>query len=224
MADSLGTRVARLIAGGSHALLDRLEDAAPVAVLEQTVRELDRVVDEVRTELGRAAASRHLSQQHLLALNSEHDRLAEGVAQALAEGREDLARPAISRQMDIEVQLPVLESSLVELGVREKELSGYVDALMGKRREMNDTIAQLIAVKEQSRPGLPGATVQAQAGHQVEKIQAAFERTYARQTGLSGMVGARNLNQAVKLKELGDLVRERQLDERIAALKALPPE
>ena len=63
MADSLKTRVGRVIAGGVHALLDRLEDQAPDAVMEQTLREADSVIDDVRHELGIVAANRHLSQQ-----------------------------------------------------------------------------------------------------------------------------------------------------------------
>jgi hypothetical protein len=41
MADTLRQRVSRVIAGGAHALLDKIEDAAPVAILEQSVREVE---------------------------------------------------------------------------------------------------------------------------------------------------------------------------------------
>src|SRR4051812_3928247 len=105
MADSLRTRVARVIAGGAHALLDRIEDAAPVAMLQQNVREVDQITDEVRSELGRAVANRHLAQQQHLHLNKEHDTLSASIATALAGGRDDLAKPAIARQLDIEAQL-----------------------------------------------------------------------------------------------------------------------
>ncbi|HYE38533.1 MAG TPA: hypothetical protein VEB23_01295, partial [Ramlibacter sp.] len=75
MADTLKTRVARVIAGGAHAFLDKIEDAAPVAMLEQSVREIDQVTDDVRAELGRVVANRHLAQQQHLHLNKEHDEL-----------------------------------------------------------------------------------------------------------------------------------------------------
>ena len=120
MSDTLRQRVSRVIAGGAHALLDKIEDAAPVAMLEQSVREVESIADEVRSELGRTVANRHLAQQQHLHLNREHEQLGASIEQALQSGREDLAKPAIARQIDIEAQLPVLESSLAELA-RDRE-------------------------------------------------------------------------------------------------------
>ena len=47
MADSLKTRVGRIIAGSVHALVDHLENHAPLAVMEQSLREADTVIGEV---------------------------------------------------------------------------------------------------------------------------------------------------------------------------------
>ncbi|MDR2838841.1 MAG: PspA/IM30 family protein, partial [Azonexus sp.] len=150
MTDSLRTRVARLIAGGAHALMDRMEDAAPVAVLEQAAREVDQLTDEVRAELGKVTANRHLAQQQHLNLNREHEELHAAIEAALAAGKEDLARAAVARQLDIEAQLPVLETSLAERSQKETELSGYVDALMSKRREMDAAIRDFEASRRQA--------------------------------------------------------------------------
>ena len=168
MADNLRTRVARVIAGGAHALLDRIEDAAPVAMLDQAVREVDQVTDEVRAELGRVVANRHLAQQQHVSLNKEHDTLSASITTALASQRDDLARPAIARQLDIEAQLPVLEGSLSDLAQQEKELSGYVDALMGKKREMEKAIRDLEASRRNaesamSLDGSPGSRTESTA-------------------------------------------------------------
>ncbi|MFN8986849.1 MAG: PspA/IM30 family protein, partial [Burkholderiales bacterium] len=84
MADSLRARVARVIAGSAHALIDKIEDAAPIAMLEQSVREVDQIIDEVRAELGLIAANRHLAQQQHLSLNREHEQLSISLATALA--------------------------------------------------------------------------------------------------------------------------------------------
>lgn len=221
MAETLRTRVARVIAGGAHAFLDRIEDAAPMAMLEQSLREIDAVVDDVRTELGRAVANRHLAQQQHLHLNQEHDALAIQLTDALAGSRDDLARPAISRQIDIEAQLPILETSLLALSQDEKELSGFVDALMGKRREMERAIADFERSRREAesaaqagRPNGSNAALRAQAA------QSSFDRTYRRQTGLDRTSMTATMEQASKLKELGDLVRDNKINERLAALKA----
>jgi phage shock protein A len=220
MSDTLRQRVSRTIAGGAHALLDKIEDAAPAAMLEQAAREVDGIADEVRTELGRTLANRHLAQQQHLTLNKEHERLGEAIEQALHSGREDLAKSAIARQIDIEAQLPVLETNLAELASQEKELSGFVDALMGKHREMQSAISDL----EKSRHMTAGGQPASQGGSmlvaaKLQAAQSAFDRTYQRQTGLDTAGRGATLEQAAQLKELGDLVRENKITERLAALK-----
>jgi phage shock protein A len=221
MADSLRQRVSRVIAGGAHALLDKIEDAAPAAIMEQSVREVEAIADEVRAELGRVVANRHLAQQQHLNLNKEHEQLGQSITQALDTGRDDLAKPAISRQIDIEAQLPVLESSLGDLSVQEKELTGFVDALMGKKREMQTAIRDFEKSREAAdTAALRGASVAGNMGAKLNAAQSAFDRTYQRQTGLDAAGRGATLEQAAKLKELGDLVRENKINERLAALKA----
>lgn len=221
MAETLRTRVARVIAGGAHAFLDRIEDAAPVAMMEQSLREIDAVIDDVRTELGRAVANRHLAQQQHLHLNQEHDSLATQLTDALSGGRDDLARPAISRQIDIEAQLPILETSLIALSQDEKELSGFVDALMGKKREMERAIADFERSRREAESALPGGGSHASnAAARAQAAQSSFDRTYRRQTGLDRNAMAATMEQVTKLKELGDLVRDNKINERLAALKA----
>lgn len=221
MADTLRQRVSRVIAGGAHTLLDKIEDAAPVAMLEQSTREVEGIADEVRFELGRTVANRHLVQQQHLNLNKEHEQLGASISEALANNREDLAKPAIARQIDIEAQLPVLESSLGDLAFQEKELTGFVDALMGKKREMQTAIRDF----EQSRKQADSAAARGTSGStpvgaRMQAAQSAFDRTYQRQTGLDAAGRGASLEQAAKLKELGDLVRENKINERLAALKA----
>jgi phage shock protein A len=219
MADSLRTRVTRVITGGAHALLDKIEDAAPVAVLEQSVREVEQVTDEVRAELGRIVANRHLAQQQHLQLNKEHDALSASVATAIAESREDLARQAIARQLDIEAQLPILETSLSEMGQQDKELSGFVDALMGKKREMEKTIQDFEASRRLAETSNLRKNPAATAEARMNSAQSAFDRTFRRQTGLNG-AGTGGLEQAAKLNELNQLVRDNKISERLAELKA----
>jgi phage shock protein A len=220
MSDTLRQRVSRVIAGGAHALLDKIENTAPVAMLEQSVREVENIADEVRSELGRTVANRHLAQQQHLHLNREHEHLSASIGQALQCGREDLAKPAIARQIDIEAQLPVLESSLAEMTSEEKELGGFVDALMGKKREMQQAISEFEKSREAAASmGSGGGRSAKPLEAKLQSAQSAFDRTYQRQTGLDAAGRGALLEQAAKLKELGDLVRENKINERLAALK-----
>ncbi|WP_159915843.1 PspA/IM30 family protein [Pantoea sp. 18069] len=219
MTDTLQSRVARVITGSAHALLGRIEDAAPIAMLEQLARELDTVVDEVRGELGRIAVNRHLIQQQHQRLNQEHGSLDCALSAALNQARDDLAKTAIARQIDVEAQLPILESSLSQLAQEEKSLSGYMDGLMSKRREMASAITDLEFAQCKS------ASVGAEHGNHcldanARAIQAAFDRTYRRQTGLDALAPQATADQSAKLRELNGLMLENKIRERLAALKA----
>ncbi|HMW17747.1 MAG TPA: PspA/IM30 family protein [Accumulibacter sp.] len=225
MSGTLKTRVGRVIAGGMHALLDRLEDQAPEAMMEQSIREADAVIDDVRHELGVVSANRHLSQQQHAHLNNQHAKLASQIDAALGDGREDLVRAAVARQLDIEAQLPVLETTLGEYTRQESELRGYVEALLAKKREMHDALADFrksraaAAATVSSAGSAPGNAVEQRIDH----VIGAFDRVYERQTGLSGTARGNSLQQTAQLKELDDLVRDNKIAERIAQLKAHKP-
>lgn len=221
MADTLKTRVGRVIAGSVHALLDKIEDQAPEAMMEQSIREADGVIDEVRHELGLLSANRHLSQQQHATLNGHHATLAAQIDEALAQGREDLVRAAVARQLDIEAQLPVLETTLGEQTRQEAELQGFVAALLAKRREMETALAEFRRSRAAAAgPGGGGGAAPNTAEHRMDKVTGAFDRLYERQTGLTGTARSVGLQQAAQLKELDDLVRNNKIAERLAQLKA----
>jgi phage shock protein A len=217
MVDTLRARVGRVIAGGVHALLDKLEDQAPEAMMQQAARELDKVADEVRQELGRTAANRHLAQQQHADLNRRHTELSVNIEQALIQQREDLARAAVARQLDIEAQLPVLEGTLGDLAKEEAELKGYADALQGKKRDMEDAIAAYRTSRARAESAVTSAgKVQAKA----DNASAAFDRVYQRQTGLTAAAQGANLEQGARLKELDDMVRSNKVEARLAQFKS----
>jgi phage shock protein A len=222
MAESLKARVGRVIAGSVHALLDRIEDQAPEAMMEQAIRDADAVVADVRHELGQVSANRHLSQQRHASLNGQHATLAEQIEQALAQSREDLTRAAVARQLDIEAQLPVLEGTLADWARQESELQGYVAALLAKKREMEEALSAFR--KSRAAQASPSGTAPGAAPGKAEQrmgaATGAFDRLYERHTGLSGTDHAITLEQSAKLKELDDLARENKIAERIARLKA----
>jgi phage shock protein A len=220
MVETLRARVGRVIAGGAHALLDKLEDQAPEAMMQQAVRELDKVADEVRQELGRAAANRHLAQQQHADLNRRHTELSANIEQAIAQQREDLARAAVARQLDIEAQIPVLEATLGDLAKEEAELKGYADALQGKKRDMEDAISAYRASRARAESAASGAQGASSTQVKVDSATAAFDRIYQRQTGLTAAAHGASLQQTAKLQELDEMVRANKVEERLAQFKS----
>lgn len=221
MSDSLKARVGRVIAGGAHAILDRIEDKAPEAMMEQAIRDADAVIDDVRHELGVMSANRHLSQQRHAGLNAQHTALTAQSHEALASGREDLAKAAVARLLDIEAQLPVLEATLGDYLLREGELQGYVAALLAKKREMQEALTQFRKSRATGSSAVPAAAgVETSAAKRIDAVTKAFDRVFERQTGLEGLARSEGLEQAAQLEALDELIREKRVAERIAQLKA----
>jgi phage shock protein A len=222
MSDTIAARVTRVIGGSVHALLDAMENAAPEATMAQAIREVDQAVNEVRSELGRVEAVKHLATSSLNKLNTQKETLGEQIDIAMGKGDETLARAGIARQLDIDDQLPVLQHSLQEAVGRGKELEGYIAALLAKKREMESALQDFIAA--QAATSAPASTngkshSQDKTQAKVDRAGAAFDRVMARETGLAGMTSAVNAD-AAKLRELQDMARTHRIDERLAALKA----
>lgn len=221
MAESLASRVGRIVSGSVNALLDAVENAAPEVVLEEAIREVDGALDDVRTELGREVAKKHLAGTRLLEENRRHDELTEKVALALREGREDLAEAAVARQLDIEAQIPVLERTLAECGDREKELEAFVGALLARRREMQDElrlVRESRAAAPADGPGSTAAPSGSSAEARVERAVSAFDRVLEAKTGVPGQAGS--LSDDARLAELEELARRNRIQERVAQAKA----
>lgn len=223
MVESIASRVTRVIGGSVHALLDAMENAAPEAVMGQAIREVDQAIDDVRVELGRAEADKHLATSSLNKLNTQNEDLAGQIELALAKGDDDLARAGIARQVDIEDQLPVLQRSLQEAMERSRELEAYVVALLAKKREMEGALRDFIASRAiAAAPARSGSgssgRVQGKSQDRVERAGAAFDRVISGQTGVDGVTAPINPD-ASKLQELRELARRHRIDERLAALK-----
>lgn len=154
--ESLKDRLARVAAGSLHALLDALESQVPDAMKAQVLREAAQAVDELRLALGRATAQRHEAQQRHANLNREHEALTLQAELALQEQRDDLARLALTRQLDIEAELPLVEGQLAGLTRQERELNGMLSALMQRQRELQ-TAAVMPPSAVPAKPSSPEA-------------------------------------------------------------------
>lgn len=225
MRDTLTSRVGRILSGSINAIIDAIENSAPELVMEEAIREIDGATDEVRVELGRVVANRHLANKRLMDENRKHEDLAEKINVAVEQGRDDLAEVAISQQMDIEAQIPVLERTIAEAGEKEKELEGYIEALKAKKREMREELRNYIeSRKEAASIGSASSGNAGGAGSsvvsKVERAQAAFDRILDKNAGLPGTTPVADKQTAAKLAELDDISRANRIKERLAKIKA----
>ncbi|MEN3952970.1 PspA/IM30 family protein [Iodidimonas sp. SYSU 1G8] len=220
--DTIASRVGRIISGSVNALLDAVEGAAPETVMDQAIREIDVAIDDVRQELGRASAAKHLANKRLAEKNAAHEDLAGKIEIALDSGREDLAQVAVESQLDIEAQMPVLEQTIMECQEREKELEGFIAALQAKRREMREELKRF-ADSRRIAAGETGADGAPHTGNKVnraiDKASSAFDRVLEKNGGVPGLGTASTAN-AAQLQELEKLARENRVKERLASIKS----
>lgn len=220
MKESITGRVGRIISSSVNALVDAIENVAPEMVMEEAIREVDGVLDEVRTQLGRTISRKHLAEQRLAENRKKHTDLSQKAKLAVVEERDDLAEAAIERQMDIEVQIPVLEKAIAEAGAQEKELEGYITALQAKRREMREELKRFTTnVKTQDAGGdRPATGGDPDLAGKIAKAGSTFDRIMEKNTGLPSSPGT--IANGAKLAELEELSRQNRIKERLAAFKA----
>jgi phage shock protein A len=225
MAEGLVSRVKRLVSGSINSIVDAVESASPETVMKEAIREVDSAIDEVRDQLGLAIANKHHASKRLMEANAKHEDLAEKLRTAVDAGRDDLAEAAISRQIDLEAQIPVLESALEEAARQETELGGYVAALKGRKHEMEEDLQTYLASRPAaaspgSTSGVAGVAAGPGAERRADKAESAFNRVLRGATGVPGTVSA-DRQTAAKLAELEKITRDNRVRERLAAVKAL---
>lgn len=222
MREGLVGRVKRLMAGSLNSVVDAVEMAAPEAVLKQAIRETEEALDEVQHELGRTIVNKHHAASRLAAANDKHEELSRQIEFAVGEGRDDLAEAAIARQLDIEAQMPILESALHDFSATESELEGYVEGLKARRREMQEDLDEFL--RAQQREGNASAVAGAPGspptpGVKAARADRAFDRVLKNATGV-GATERTDRETAAKLDELSRIERENRIKERLARVRA----
>ncbi len=222
MKEKLINRVGRIITGSVHSLIDSIENAVPETVLSEAIREIESAIDEVRTELGKVVAKKHLASSKLMEENKKHEELGEKIELAVTKNRDDLAEAAISRQLDIEAQIPILEKTIDDCNEEEKELENYVNALQAKKREMKEELIQFKdAVKEGSASSGSEKNPDGSGSleHKVAKAESAFERVMENATGIPGQNVLSERKTEAQLAELEEISRKNKIQERLLKIK-----
>lgn len=208
MYETVTSRVSRLISGSINAIIDKAEGISPEIVMKETIREVDATIDEVKVLLGKETVVQKTTQNQIANEKEKYSKLSEQIDIAMKENREDLAKSAISRQMDIETQFPILEESLVSITQNIEKLENYIDALNAKKREMQKELEEFQQFNDEK-------DLHININSNIEKAEDAFNRV---NRGLKSKL----LNDDdMKLAELDKLTRENRISERLESLKAL---
>jgi len=210
--DGILQRMGRLIAGFTHATIDRAEGLDRVAIVEQAIREIDTAADQARGELGRASAERHRIQSKRGEIEQELAGLKTRIATALGQGREDLARGGISRSLDLDAQTAALDSALADVDSRIDDSRKALAAVAAAR---NDAEARLRDLKRSE----PAATADFRGQSGVSAVDRAA-RSASAIARLTGVPADENGTDRATLDELERIHREKLIEERLAAFKS----
>jgi phage shock protein A len=216
MKNTLFRRISKIVSANVNSILDTIENTNPEAVMKQAIQEVEDVIEDVRVELREAVASKYLANKQLLQKNNSLEELAGQIEIALKEDREDLAEAAISKQLDIEDQLPILEKTLHDCQEEEKELEGYLNALKSKVKEMNHDLNMLNAVNDEVESS---SSKNSDVEMRVVRAESSFDQVFQTASELKGVNGRTGIKQEGQLQELEALERQNRIKERMQRYK-----
>jgi phage shock protein A len=154
MAESIFTRVSRLLSATVEDTVDRMEQAGGDTVMREAIREADRAIDQVKAELESTMARRLQAGRQQRMLAERADELTTKAKFALDEGRGDLAEAALSRQVDFEAQAKKLDAVQQQAREEEQRLEAGLAALGARKRQMEDALrAYLVSQREAASGG-----------------------------------------------------------------------
>ena len=205
------SRIGRVIAGVAHGSVDALEGANAIATVEQSIREIDAVADDARAGAGKARAEEHRLKAKIAEINDEIEDLAAKIEHGLASGREDLVKPVIGLQIDLEAQRAALETALAE-AVEKIEESGK--ALQAVNLARQDAVARLECAEARARVREEGNGSASASVSNDNRLSRSLD-TIERVTGVSG----RPTTGTSEVEELARMQREKEIQDRLARYK-----
>jgi phage shock protein A len=215
---SLFSRAHDIIAAKASKALDSAEN--PDELLDYSYQQMLDYITRVRQALVEIAAERKRTELQESQLRHTIDHLGEQAQAALGQGRDDLAREALSRQAAAKQQVDEMEAQHQELTEQEQKLQrnlGQLQQRVNQFRSQKEVMKADYAVAQAGDYGGTGdallraqdkiATMQARAGATDELLQ----------SGVLEDVGG---NTAGIQEELDEAARAADVDSQLAALKA----
>jgi phage shock protein A len=226
----LMSRASMVVKAKFSKLLDRAED--PGETLDysyerqlELLQNVKRGIADVVTAKKRLELQETQLQQSVVKLESQ-------ARQAVAEGREDLARQALERKSGLQQQLQSLDQQARQLADQQEKLVASEKALSAKVeafRTQKETIkAQYSAAEAQVRIGEAATGIgeqMADTGLAIQRAKDKTEQMQARASAIdelttSGALEDFTSDQTQLDRELGELASKSQVDKELASLKA----
>src|SRR6478609_11776810 len=206
-------RMGMIFRAKANKALDRAED--PRETLDYSYQKQLELLQKVRRGVADVATSRKRLELQLNQLQGQSSKLEDQGRKALALGREDLAREALSRRAalqqqvtDLETQHTTLQGEEEKLTLAAQRLQAKVDAFRTKKETIKATYT---AAQAQTRIGEAFSGISEEMGDVGLAIQRAEDKTaqmQARAGAIDELIASGALDDASSISQGDDITRE----------------
>jgi phage shock protein A len=219
MAESIFSRISRLLSGRIEDVVDQMECSGGDVVMRESIREAGRCIDEIQANIQTVAARRLQAVRQQKMIEERLVELTQKAQIAIDAGRDDLAEAALSRQIDFETESKKLDTVAEASREEEMRLEGGLISLKSRKIQMEDSLtAYEIAHKQAALGGTGPATAERHIDKKISCAEAAFDRAM---TGAGGINFSRAEALTInKVAEIDGIYKTATIAERLVALKA----
>jgi len=138
-------RIRDIVTASIHDILDKVED--PGATLEAMIREMERVIADLRKDAATAIAGEKVLEKRLERLHQEKTKCEQQAETAIRHNRDDLAKEALAKKRGIQETEALLTTQLKDQGVFVSELRENLRDIEEKVQEARIKRDTLLAKK-----------------------------------------------------------------------------
>jgi phage shock protein A len=213
-------RLSTLVKSNFNSAIDKMTD--PGKEIDQMVADLDDQLKQARVETTQALAAEKRIKQKLEALAKEATEWEERAQRAVLAGDDNLAREALARKAAIDADKAEAEKHLLET-------SGFADQLTAALKAADQRVAEIKSRKETLKAEARARKAREQRGSigtsafdKFDRLAAGVDAAEAENALDDELLKASHEDAHSKEVErkLGDLEKNKDLDDRLAALKA----
>jgi phage shock protein A len=216
MPDSVFVRVERIVRTSADRALELAERASGVVLVREAARELEQAEERLRSDRQTAQRKGERAAQAQKDIRAKLIELTDHARYALGKGREDLARAAVARQVELEKETGDWETIAAEAKIEAKCIDDALAQVTARRKQIQSELASLEREQSASAPARGGKEgIQSRVATAMDKADRIFERAMSER---SPVVEPAEATRA--MADIAAMKRDDAIEERLAALKA----